>query len=723
MFEFDSDGGWDVSLEADNLNKSLFGETKKKKRQEKATADVTNGSSIVLDSDDEIFTKKGLRKLKEKRRRKKKQEKKDGGNAVAESTASTDDKTEHENSLASKLIKPGKQDSSTETEIHSDVTDQKVKKSKKRKNASDELDEESSGAQKKKRKLKKEKDEDSDTNLPSSVSAVETPKKKRKRNRKKKNNSKKNKYAHLALNRKEKECEGSSNSIIVGLSGNGSENNPSTINTRPSTVQPVQKNKTDKTAKEEKVTQCIDTTIANGTGEEKTKQSKLETDANLQDDIIQTKKKKKKNKELDTMPEETKECAGNHSSEISKNNKRKSDTLLIPAKKRKAIRSLEEQSSRETLSPKAKKKNKDKVKTRKSSEAETTATQDAGDEGCSTKTGEKADPKKMLELQQRQKLLLQALGKSDKSHEDKDCGNMKERQNRKKKKSESLQDPTSNMKQFNNTKPGKVNLKNQKEKNSISKASSAVDTSVSLKELENKETSNNNAGKKKSMWGDKASTLGNQAQEKLNAARFRYINEQLYTCQGREALQLFREDREAFEVYHTGFENQASKWPVNPVNVLIKQIKDKSPNLVIADFGCGDAKLAQAVPQKVHSFDLVALNPRVKACDMSSVPLQNESVDIAVFCLSLMGTNLDDYVCEANRVLKTDGLLKIVEVSSRFKGLSSFLASVCSHGFQLLNKRDLSQMFYLMDFKKLKFVKKGTANKSISLKPCLYKKR
>ena len=39
----------------------------------------------------------------------------------------------------------------------------------------------------------------------------------------------------------------------------------------------------------------------------------------------------------------------------------------------------------------------------------------------------------------------------------------------------------------------------------------------------------------------------------------------------------------------------------------------------MADFGCGDAQLAQSVPHKVHSFDLVALNDHVTSCDMSQV--------------------------------------------------------------------------------------------------------
>lgn len=34
------------------------------------------------------------------------------------------------------------------------------------------------------------------------------------------------------------------------------------------------------------------------------------------------------------------------------------------------------------------------------------------------------------------------------------------------------------------------------------------------------------------------------------------------------------------------------------------------------------------------------------------VPLEDESVDVAVFCLALMGTNLREILEEANRVLR-----------------------------------------------------------------------
>ena len=45
----------------------------------------------------------------------------------------------------------------------------------------------------------------------------------------------------------------------------------------------------------------------------------------------------------------------------------------------------------------------------------------------------------------------------------------------------------------------------------------------------------------------------------------------------------------------------------------------RSPELVIADMGCGEAKISQSVPNKVFSFDFVAVNEFVTVCDMAKV--------------------------------------------------------------------------------------------------------
>lgn len=73
---------------------------------------------------------------------------------------------------------------------------------------------------------------------------------------------------------------------------------------------------------------------------------------------------------------------------------------------------------------------------------------------------------------------------------------------------------------------------------------------------------------------------------------------------------------------------------------------------LIADMGCGEAALSQRIPHTVRSFDLVAKAPGVEACDMARTPLLSASMDVAVYCLALMGTDLTQYLVEANRVLK-----------------------------------------------------------------------
>lgn len=52
---------------------------------------------------------------------------------------------------------------------------------------------------------------------------------------------------------------------------------------------------------------------------------------------------------------------------------------------------------------------------------------------------------------------------------------------------------------------------------------------------------------------------------------------------------------------------------------------------MVADFGCGEAQMAQTIPNQVHSFDLVAANDRVIACDMASVPLAMKVVDVVFY--------------------------------------------------------------------------------------------
>ncbi|KNA16042.1 hypothetical protein SOVF_092780 [Spinacia oleracea] len=229
---------------------------------------------------------------------------------------------------------------------------------------------------------------------------------------------------------------------------------------------------------------------------------------------------------------------------------------------------------------------------------------------------------------------------------------------------------------------------------------------------------------------NKSSNFLDKMKARLSGGHFRMLNEKLYTCTGNEALKFFKEDPSLFNVYHVGYQEQMSHWPELPVNVIIKWLKDREPSYIVADFGCGDARLSKNVMNKVYSIDLVSSDPSVIACDMSKTPLESSSVDVAVFCLSLMGTDFPSYLQEAHRVLKPRGWLLIAEVKSRFDPNTggadpiNFSKAICELGFTTVTKDFSNKMFILFFFKKKEEQLRDVNEiEWPELKPCLYKRR
>lgn len=223
--------------------------------------------------------------------------------------------------------------------------------------------------------------------------------------------------------------------------------------------------------------------------------------------------------------------------------------------------------------------------------------------------------------------------------------------------------------------------------------------------------------------------LQKSMRSKLASARFRHLNESLYTKPSAESLDLFKEDPSMFEDYHRGFAQQVEVWPSNPVDGYVSSIlkrgrlRNKDPwkykkrqakkgkgggpeveepdsavvpargdakplprnikgHCTIADLGCGTASLSYRLQSQLkplnltlHSFDLSKPSgpsaSLVTVADISNLPLADNSVDVAVFCLALMGTNWLDFIDEAYRVLRWRGELWISEIKSRFGRVTS----------------------------------------------------
>ena len=117
--------------------------------------------------------------------------------------------------------------------------------------------------------------------------------------------------------------------------------------------------------------------------------------------------------------------------------------------------------------------------------------------------------------------------------------------------------------------------------------------------------------------------------------------------------------------------------------------------------GCGDAYLARTLKDyKIHSFDLVKYNENITVSDIKNVPLKKESVDVVVFCLSLMGKNFVEFLSEARRILKPEGILFVCEISSRIVSKKSFLQIFGLLDYKLSKAKDIHNYFQLFVFRK-----------------------
>ena len=84
----------------------------------------------------------------------------------------------------------------------------------------------------------------------------------------------------------------------------------------------------------------------------------------------------------------------------------------------------------------------------------------------------------------------------------------------------------------------------------------------------------------------------------------------------------------------------------------------------------------------------MTINDDVVVCDMAHVPLDDDTLDVAIFSLSLMGANFTDYLREAHRKLKLDGHLHVVEATSRFADREKFVEDLKGLGFAVVSVED-----------------------------------
>ena len=180
---------------------------------------------------------------------------------------------------------------------------------------------------------------------------------------------------------------------------------------------------------------------------------------------------------------------------------------------------------------------------------------------------------------------------------------------------------------------------------------------------------------------------------------FSELNKKWSVSNSKTIKERLKKDKSEWNYYHTLYREKRKGWSEIPYIEISKKIKDRE-DWIVADLGCGENLLSKEITNKVYPFDYVGIDESVIECDISDIPLENNKVDVSVFCLSLMGSNYKEYLKEGYRILKPYGNMFIVEPQKKWENNSERLISELeSIGLKVVDSYTSSRFLYIQCLK------------------------
>jgi hypothetical protein len=177
---------------------------------------------------------------------------------------------------------------------------------------------------------------------------------------------------------------------------------------------------------------------------------------------------------------------------------------------------------------------------------------------------------------------------------------------------------------------------------------------------------------------------------------FSKLNRKINTENSKTTHGRMLKNPDEWKEYHRQYREARKTWNVIPYEVWIDKIKTMAPNLIIGDFGCGEAKIAEAIGNRVKNFDHVSIDANVESCDMKSVPVESGTLNVAVFSLSLMGKDWQAYLKEAARCLSVGGYLYISETTNSLtERLEKLRDTIQENGFEIFSDYEKAQFTFI----------------------------
>ena len=181
-----------------------------------------------------------------------------------------------------------------------------------------------------------------------------------------------------------------------------------------------------------------------------------------------------------------------------------------------------------------------------------------------------------------------------------------------------------------------------------------------------------------------------------NYGDFSKLNRQINTEKSSSTHKRMLKNPEEWHEYHRQYREARKEWKVIPYEYWISKINKMAPNTIIGDFGCGEAKIREAIGPRVKSFDHVSIDSNVESCDMTNVPVDSGTLNVVVFSLSIMGKDWQGYLKEAARCLSVGGYLYISETTKSLSERLSTLRDVIEeNGFEIFSDSEKSDFTFI----------------------------
>ena len=140
----------------------------------------------------------------------------------------------------------------------------------------------------------------------------------------------------------------------------------------------------------------------------------------------------------------------------------------------------------------------------------------------------------------------------------------------------------------------------------------------------------------------------------------------------------FREQPQLWHEYHRISDANEATFPdgqvpyqrvISFLNTHLATFHPKKQKTIV-DMGCGTARVQQAFANRpnltFHNLDHISCDERVTVADISHTGLEDGDADVVILCLAMWGSNKEEYISEAFRLLDPNGRLIIVEPSKRW---------------------------------------------------------